>query len=86
MRITPPELPSIVLSDRAPIEYNVEHQTTTVSLPSMVPSLSDVPVLRLPRVVLVDDRGRRFAGFTVQFAFRRAEKAQDPADPIHHPP
>lgn len=42
------------------------------------------PVFKLH--VLIDDRGRRFAGHSLQAAFRRAEKAQDPADPIHHPP
>lgn len=36
--------------------------------------------------VLIDDRGRRFAGHSLQAAFRRAEAHQDPADPIHHPP
>ncbi|WP_417219605.1 hypothetical protein [Arthrobacter sp.] len=38
------------------------------------------------RFVLVDDRGRRFAGLTLQRAFRHAERAQDPRDPIHHEP
>lgn len=52
-----------------------------------VPTEYDIertPVLGL--VVLSDDRGRRFSGFSLTGAFRRAEKAQDPADPIHHPP
>ena len=39
-----------------------------------------------PRFVLTDDRNRHFAGFTLQAAFRRAESAQDPLDPIHHEP
>lgn len=65
---------------------------TTQSSPSIVcseivPTEYDVehtPVLGL--FVLVDDRGRRFPGLTLRGAFRRAEQAQDPADPIHHPP
>lgn len=36
--------------------------------------------------VLIDDRGRRFSGLTLAGALRRAERAQDPRDPIHHPP
>lgn len=40
----------------------------------------------LRRVELVDDRGRCFHGLTLKQAFRRAERAQDPSDPIHHPP
>lgn len=58
----------------------------TVSLRSLIRSLPDVPVLRLPGTVLIYDRGRRFSGLTLKSALRRAEKAQDPADPIHHPP
>lgn len=38
------------------------------------------------RYVLSDDRGRRFGAFTLKGAFRRAERAQDPRDPIHHEP
>ena len=35
---------------------------------------------------LVDDRSRRFTGLTLKRAFKKAERAQDPRDPIHHPP
>lgn len=38
------------------------------------------------RFVISDDRGRRFIGLTFAGALRRAEKAQDPLDPIHHEP
>lgn len=65
------EVPQIVLSRRVPTEYDVE-----------VRALLGL----LPLVVLVDDRCRRFAGLTLRAAFRKAEKAQCPADPIHHPP
>lgn len=53
----------------------------------VVPTEYDVE--RMPvigRFVLTDDRGRKFSGFSLSSAFRRAEKAQDPRDPIHHPP
>lgn len=36
--------------------------------------------------VLQDDRGRTFHGLTKTAAYRKAERAQDPSDPIHHPP
>ena len=36
--------------------------------------------------VFSDDRGRLFRGFTFKGTFRRAERAQDPRDPIHHEP
>ncbi|MFJ2662534.1 hypothetical protein [Arthrobacter koreensis] len=36
--------------------------------------------------VLNDDRGRTFTGRTFTSALRRAERAQDPNDPIHHEP
>lgn len=80
------DLPGTACSKRVPTEYDVERRTVIFSLPSLVPSLPDLPVLRLPCVVLIDDRSRRFVGFTLNSAFRRAERAQDPADPIHHPP
>ena len=38
------------------------------------------------RFVFSDDRGREFTGYTFKAAFRRAERAQDPRDPIHHEP
>ena len=38
------------------------------------------------RYVLTDDRGRKFKGIILAWALRRAEAAQDPSDPIHHPP
>lgn len=38
------------------------------------------------KYVLTDDRGRTFRGLTFNSAFRRAERAQDPLDPIHHEP
>jgi hypothetical protein len=57
---------------------------------NVVPTEYDVSTepRRLGRsvVVLIDDRSRRFTGRTLDAAFRRAEQAQDPSDPIHHPP
>lgn len=53
----------------------------------VVPTEYDIertPVLGL--YILTDDRGRRFSGRSLDSAFRRAERAQDPNDPIHHPP
>lgn len=38
------------------------------------------------KYVLNDDRGRIFTGLTFKSALRRAERAQDPNDPIHHEP
>jgi len=34
--------------------------------------------------IVMDDHGRTFRGLTQQSAFNRAERAQDPKDPIHH--
>lgn len=59
----------------------------TIIASQRVPTEYDVS--RTPRLglyVLNDDRGRRFSGFSLHAAFRRAESAQNPADPIHHPP
>lgn len=53
----------------------------------IVPTEYDVEAGRgLRRHVLIDDRGRRFGGLTLAGARRRAERTQDPGDPIHHPP
>lgn len=52
----------------------------------VVPTEYDVEEAPFGRVVLIDDRGRRFVSFTLQHALRKAEKAQDPRDPIHFPP
>lgn len=53
----------------------------------IVPTEYDIESGRgLRRHVLIDDRGRRFGGLTLAGARRRAERAQDPRDPIHHPP
>lgn len=38
------------------------------------------------KYVLNDDRGRTFTGLTFKSALRRAERAQDPNDAIHHEP
>lgn len=37
-------------------------------------------------VTLSDDRLRSFTARTLNSALRKAERAQDPADPIHHEP
>lgn len=37
-------------------------------------------------VTLSDDRLRSFTGITLKSALRKAERAQDPKDPIHHEP
>lgn len=60
-------IPSTLLSERVPTEYNVE-----------------IGPRGLP--TLVDDRSRRFTGLTLKRAFKKAERAQDPRDSIHHPP
>lgn len=52
----------------------------------VVPTEYDVERTRLGLHVLIDDRGRRFTGLTLKHAFHRAERAQDPSDPIHRPP
>lgn len=52
----------------------------------VVPTEYDIETTKSGRVVLVDDRGRRFIGLTLSGAFRKAERAQNQADPIHHPP
>lgn len=52
---------------------------------AVVPTEYDVETRGL-LVVLSDDRGRRFSGLTLAAAFRKAERAQDAADPIHHEP
>lgn len=51
-----------------------------------VPTEYDVVAAPLGRIGLSDDRGRVFTGWTLRSAFRRAERAQNPLDPIHHPP
>ena len=38
------------------------------------------------KYILSDDRGREFKGRTLEAAFRRAERWQDPQDSIHHDP
>lgn len=55
----------------------------------LVPTEYDVLTrsrLGLTHYTLIDDRGRRFTGMSLRAAFNRAELAQDPTDPIHHPP
>lgn len=64
------QLPDIVRSKRVETEYDV-FPTRRLGLTS---------------ITLSDDRGRRFQGLTLNRAFQRAERAQDPTDPIHHPP
>lgn len=55
-------------------------------LSEVVPTEYDVEQTKRGRVVLVDDRGRRFVALTLRGAFHKAERAQNPHDPIHHPP
>lgn len=55
-------------------------------LSEVVPTEYDVEQTKRGRVVLVDDRRRRFVALTLRAAFRKAERAQNPHDPIHHPP
>lgn len=64
------ETPSTVWSKRVPTEYDVESEK----------------VLGISIFTLVDDRSRRFSGFSVNGALTRAERAQDPQDPIHSAP
>lgn len=67
---TDSSLPETIFSERVDTEYDI----STTSL------------LGLALVTLSDDRGREFQGVTLNQAFRRAERSQDPTDPIHHPP
>lgn len=60
----------MIRSERVPTEYDIE----TISRAGIT------------IVTLIDDRSRRFSGLTLASAFRRAEGAQDPEDPIHHDP
>lgn len=83
----PRPLPSVLPSRVVPTEYDVTcgHLTfVTHSLISRQKVLIPVPLTH--RVVLTDDRGRRFSGRTLAKALVRADRAQDPTDPIHHPP
>lgn len=68
--ITTDASPSTVWSKRVPTEYDVETELA----------------FGLTIVTLVDDRSRRFSGFSVRGALARAERAQDPRDPIHAAP
>lgn len=72
-------------------DAHADPRTITTTLPGtvqsrVVPTEYDVETDAQGRVVLVDDRSRRFTGSTVAAALARAERSQDPADPIHHPP
>lgn len=70
-----------------PTEYDIEHGELRMGF--RMPFSGRLTTIRVPGfrpVALTDDRGRRFTGLTVARAFARAERAQDPADPIHHPP
>lgn len=64
------DIPATIFSHVVPTEYDVEIHSIGIG----------------KRVVLIDDRGRKFFGISIKHAFRRAEAAQDPTDPIHHPP
>lgn len=60
------------------------------SLPSIVRSAvvpTEYDVTNNGRTVtLSDDRHREFTARTLNGALRKAERAQDPNDPIHHEP
>lgn len=76
-----------VLSRVVPTEYDIERGELRLGIRN--PFATRLTVVRIPGirpVALIDDRGRRFTGLTLAKAYARAEKAQNPADPIHHPP
>lgn len=65
--------------------HNQPHPIPSVIGSRVVPTEYDVS-RDGARYVLSDDRGRLFRGLTFKRAFKRAERAQDPRDPIHHEP
>lgn len=52
----------------------------------IVPTVYDLVYTESGEVILTDDRGRQFHGPYLGAAIKLAEAAQDPHDPIHHPP
>lgn len=52
---------------------------------AVVPTEYDVEV-NGRRVLVSDDHGRKFTARSLKRALRKAERAQDPSDPIHYPP
>ena len=62
--------PSTIQSKRVPTEYDVETEQA----------------FGLAIITLVDDRSRRYSGFSLRGSLARAERAQDPRDPIHAAP
>jgi hypothetical protein len=52
----------------------------------VVPTEYDVERDNLGRHILIDDRARRFVGWSLPAAYRKAESQQNPSDPMHHEP